>query len=292
MKAPLSKSPIPDSHAFICKRLQDPHFDANWHFHPEYQLFTVLKGSGTRFVGDNVQTFGPGDLVFTGPDLPHLWRSDPEYFQGNNSLNTDGIVIYFNENLVGKKLLGKSELVLIRTLFYKSHRGIKIDGSVTKSIKKDMLQLVDKQDFDSIIHLLNILNKLSKIENIELLASPEYQNNFNAGDTDRMNRVHSYVLKNFHKKITLKEVAEIANMTPSSFSRYFTAHANKTFSNFVSEIRIGYACKLLIEKNAMVSEACYASGFQTQSNFNQQFKNITGRSPSEYKAAFERTNWV
>src|SRR5690606_17705151 len=106
MKA-LQKSPISPDRAFECHFLEAPYFDPNWHFHPEYQLFTVLKGTGTRFVGDHVQPFKPGDLVLTGPDLPHLWRSDPEYFEGDKSLMTEGVVIYFPEALFASPFLQK-----------------------------------------------------------------------------------------------------------------------------------------------------------------------------------------
>src|SRR5690606_40598669 len=98
-------------------------------------------------------------------------------------------------------------------------------------------------------------------------------------------------MKNFRSKIYLEEVAAIASMAPSSFSRYFKTHANKTFSEFVSEIRIGHACKLLIEKEINIAEACYESGFQTLSNFNRQFKAITRQSPYDYKKAYNKTEF-
>ncbi|MBL0740964.1 AraC family transcriptional regulator [Chryseolinea lacunae] len=283
MKVALQKSPISPNQAFEIKFLSDPHFDANWHFHPEYQLFVVLKGTGTRFIGDHVAPFREGDVVFTGPDLPHLWRSDPEYFEGNAALGTEGVVIYFHEDFLGSQLLEKNELYWIRQLFGKARQGMELVGNAGEHIKKQMLDLLTAKDFESILKLLNILHFMAHTSDYHLLSSEGYTNSLKESDTERMNRVHAYVMKNFRERISLEEVAAIANMTPSSFSRYFKTHANKTFSEFLTEIRIGYSCKLLIEKKLNISQACYESGFHTLSNFNRQFKAVTQHSPLEYK---------
>ena len=282
MKA-LQKSPISADRAFEYKYLEAPHFDPNWHFHSEYQLFIVLHGTGTRFIGDHVHFFKPGDLVLTGPNLPHLWRSDPEYFDGDSQLYTQGIVIYFPEDFFGNQFLQKMELYQIRQLLAKAARGISFGGRTTERIKRMMLQLLNKKDFDSILQLLNILQVLAKSDDYHLLANPEYSNSLKESDTERMNKVHAYVMKNFREKITLDEVAALANMTASSFSRYFKTHSNKTFSEFLTGIRIGYSCKLIIEKKLSVTQACYDSGFNTLSNFNRQFKAYTHYSPLAFR---------
>src|SRR5690606_21325898 len=143
------------------------------------------------------------------------------------------------------------------------------------------------EGLDSVIQLLKILNVLASTSEYKLLASPGYTNSLKEADTERMSNVHAYVMRNFKGKLSLEEVAALANMTPSSFSRYFKMHANKTFSEFLSEIRIGNACKLLIEQKLNVTQACYESGFQTLSNFNKQFKAITKRTPMAYRKEYE-----
>src|SRR5690606_27747954 len=149
----------------------------------------------------------------------------------------------------------------------------------TPIVKRMMLELLDLSGFESVIHLFKILNFLANTTDYQLLSSPGYTNSLKETDTERMSNVHAYVMNNFRKKISLEEVAALANMTPSSFSRYFKIHANKTFSEFVSEIRIGHACKLLIEQKMNITQACYESGFHTISNFNKQFKAITKITP-------------
>lgn len=287
MKTALQKSPIPQSHAFVAKQLKEPIFDPNWHFHSEYQLFMVLKGGGTRFIGDNVKPFKPGDITFTGPDLPHLWRSDQETPMENTTNHCEGIVVYFNENFIGKSLLQKQETIRIRQLLKKSLRGLDVTGKTRKKIQKMLSKLLVLKGFDGVLELLKILNILSQTNELEPLASPGYTNSLKEGDTERMNKVYAFVMQNFRQKMAVSELGELTSMTPTSFSRYFRVHANKTFSEFVSEIRIGHACKLLIEKKLSASQACYESGYRTLSNFNRQFKALTQQTPSEYKRQYE-----
>ncbi|MDB4292580.1 AraC family transcriptional regulator [Maribacter sp.] len=287
MKTVVQKSPIPHNHVFVAKHLKEAIFDPNWHFHSEYQLFLVLKGNGTRFIGDHVQPFKPGNITFTGPDLPHLWRSDLELSNTNKQEKSEGIVVYFNEKFMGESLLQKEETIRIRRLFKKSLRGLQVNGATRKITQKKLVKLLDLKGFDSVLELLQILNILSQTNDLEPLASPGYTNTLKEGDTDRMNRVYAYVMKNFTKKMSILELAELTNMTPTSFSRYFRVHANKSFSEFVSEIRIGHACKLLIEKRMSASQACYESGYRTLSNYNRQFKALTQQTPSEYKRLYD-----
>lgn len=287
MKAALEKSPIPSTLTYVAKLLKEPNFDPNWHFHTEYQLFMVLKGSGTRFIGDHIKHFNKGDITFTGPNLPHLWRSDQKDSDGGPEMYTEGIVVYFDEDLIGKHLLQKEEMIRLKQLLHNSKRGIEIFGETGNTIKKMLLDLVPMEGLEGFIALLQILNCLAKSAEYRLLASPGYTNTLRETDTKRMGIAHTFILQNFKRKITLSEVAGLAHMTPSSFSRYFRNHANKTFSDFLSELRIGYACKLLIEQKMNSTQACYESGFHTLSNFNKQFKSITNRTPGEYKREYD-----
>lgn len=285
MKTPLQKSPISQEHAFVIKHLRENHFDPNWHFHSEYQVFIVLKGTGTKFIGDHVSPFKPGEVVVTGPNLPHLWRSDHEYFE-SKGLMTEGIVIYFNENFLGNEFLQKTEMHRIKQLFTKAGRGIEITGKTRELVMESMFELIEQKDFESVLMLLQLLNTIASTTDYRLLSSQGYSNNLRDTDTERMNRVHEFVMKRFREKITLDEAAAEANMSPTSFSRYFKNHANKTFSHFLTEIRIGYSCKLLQESEAAISEVCYASGFNTLSNFNKHFKSVTKYTPLEYKKVY------
>ncbi len=287
MPQALRKSPIPDTHIFVIKELKEAYFDPNWHFHQEYQLFVVLQGRGTRFVGDHIKSFEEGDMVFTGPNLPHLWRSDVMYFEGKHELCTHGIVIYFQEYFPGKDFIQKEEAIRLRHFLERSKKGLEIKGKSAKTISLMMQNLLQKQGLESVIYLLRILDILIHSDEVYELSSPGYTNLLKDGDSGTMNLIHTYVMDNFKQMISLKEVAAIASMTPTSFSRYFKRHANKTFSELVSEVRIGHACRLLIENKMNISQACYESGFQTLTNFNRQFKALMKRTPLQYKKEYE-----
>lgn len=286
MRPAVQKSPISENFAFEVKFLTAPHFDPNWHFHPEYQIFLVVKGTGTRFIGDHVSAFREGDLVFTGPNLPHLWQSDHEYFENNPDLTTEGIVIYFPENFLGKEFLQRSEMYRIRQLLQQADRGMEFHGKTHDQASLLMKQILTAVDFDRVILLLKLLNTIAQSADYRFLATEGYFNSLKETETDRMNRVHAYVMKNFRERIRLEDVAAIANMSPTSFCRYFKAHANKTFSDFLNEIRVGHSCKLLTTQKASVAQVCYDSGFGTVSNFIRQFKAVTACSPLEYRKKF------
>jgi len=283
---PVKKSPISEDRVFEVKHILDSYFDPNWHFHSEYQLFLVLKGTGTRFIGDHVGPFRQGELILTGPNLPHLWRSDHEYFEGLANTVTEGIVIYFTQNLLGKDFLNKSEMFKIKNLLHKARRGMEFKGTTLVMASELMISLPAVEDFDRVLLFLNLLNLLSNSTGYSLLASEGYSNSLKETETERMNLVHEYVLKNFKTRISLEEAAAVASLSPTSFSRYFKMHANKTFSDFLIEIRIGYACKLLSGQNIDVAQACYESGFNTLSNFNKQFKAVTNYTPLAYKKKY------
>ena len=289
MKKPFQKSRIPQGKAFVIRELIAPCFDVNWHFHSEYQLFTVLKGSGTRFIGDHMQAFKEGDMVFTGPNLPHLWRSDNSYFDSKNGLESHGIVIYFPDDFLGNSVFAMDEFAEIAQVLQKSDRGIEITGKTNQAIQSMMQELIFMKGGQSIIQLLQILNRMVDSEDCKPITQACYINLNKESETDRMGQVYEYVMKNFKEKITLEEVSEIANLSVSAFSRYFKTRVNKSFSDFLSEVRISHACKLLHEEEMNISEISFECGFFTLSNFNKQFKDRTGKTPLAYKKDYLAT---
>ncbi|KAA9357425.1 AraC family transcriptional regulator [Larkinella humicola] len=283
MRIALRKDLEPVASSFIVKELVEPHFDPNWHFHPHYQLFLVVEGTGTRFIGDSIKPFSEGDLVFLGPNLPHLWRSDHAFFQRDSGLITRGIVVYFPEDFLGDHFFDKPEMSLIQQLLEHARRGLEWTGPSQKMVQETLQQLASQPvNFNRVMTLLSLLDELSHAVDYRFITSLGYTNTVKPSETDRMQQVHNYVLGHFHDDISLDSVADLAGMTPPAFCRYFKARANKTFSEFVSEIRIGHSCKLLMEGKLSVTQVSYESGYRTLSNFNRQFKGITGQTPSEY----------
>jgi len=289
MKPLLEKSIENLNQSYLVKTLKEPFFDPNWHFHPHYQLFTVIKGTGTRFIGDDIRHFNIGDTVFLAPNMPHLWRSDREYFEKDSQLMTEGIVVYFKEDFLGSEFFEKSEMYDIKTLLKKSERGLDLTGQLKEELVEDLKNLPVVNGFQGIIKLLSILDKLSKSTDYQYIASTTYSNTHKISETERMRLVHEYVLKHFKENINLSTVASLSNMTDAAFCRYFKSRTNKTFSDFVKEIRIGNACKMLQDENKSISQTCYESGYNTVSNFNNQFKSLKGVSPKQYQKLHRRT---
>lgn len=290
MKSVIQKSAIPDSKAFVIHKLSSPYFDPVLHYHPEYQLFLVVEGTGTRFIGDNIKPFKENDIVFTGPNLPHLWRSDNKYFDKKNKLNTSGIVIYFREDFLGGSIHQKEELEIISHLFKRSLRGLEITGKTNRIVNKMMVQLLNLHGLPSIIHLLRILDVIATSQECLPITHAGYIAVNKEAETDRMNKVYEFVMKNFRKRVSLEKVADLVNMTPTSFSRYFKSRVNKSFSDFLKEVRIDYACKLLNEEKININRVGYECGFPTISNFNKQFKTIVGKTPLHYKNEYLKIN--
>jgi AraC-like DNA-binding protein len=288
MRIPLRKELNLPTVSFTAIELIESHFDSNWHFHPHYQVFTVLEGSGTRFIGDDIRHFEAGDTVFLGPNIPHLWRSDRAYFEGNSDLKTHGIVVYFTEDFLGEHFFQKPEMHMLRQLLQKGRRGLDIMGNARDYVKKSLTELVVTDGFGAILEMLTTLHILSQSSEVSYITSLGYVNTHKVSETERMQKVHEYVMKHFKEEIRLNEVAALTNMTEAAFCRYFKSRTNKTFSDFVSEIRVGYACKLLVEERLSVTQICYESGFNTVSNFNRQFKNLTNKSPLQYQKEYRR----
>jgi AraC-like DNA-binding protein len=286
MKAAIHKSAIPDSQIFMIKYLEDQYFDPVWHSHSECQLFVPLEGTGTRFIGDSIKSFNPNELILTGSNLPHLWRSDEAYFEKGSALKIKGIVIYLQETLLGEHLMGKEEMVQLKKLFKRSSRGLEFYGDVKQKVIIMMKELVQLTGLDAFIHLLKILSLLSSTKESHYISHNEYVDPFKENETDRMSSVYEYILKNYRKKINLNELADLLCMTPTSFSRYFTTVNNKGFAKFISELRVKHACKLLTETDLSIAIIAERSGFKTLSNFNKQFKDEMKKKPSDYKKEF------
>lgn len=287
MKAPLKKDLENANRSYVVKQLHDPCFDPNWHFHPHYQLFTVLEGTGTRFVGDDIRPFEAGDTVFLGPNIPHLWRSDRAYFESDSALSVRGIVVYFTEDFVGREFLEKPEMYPLRQVLHRAQRGLQLTGTLRERTQTTLQQLLRLEQFDGVLQLLHALNDIAKSPEGQAITSLGYQNNHKESETERMQVVHEYVLKHFREDLSLSEVASLVSMSEAAFCRYFKRRTNKTFFDFVAEIRIGHACRLLLEDQLSITQIAYESGYNTLSHFNRQFKLLKEKTPLAYQRGLQ-----
>lgn len=265
-----------------------PYFFNKWHYHTELELIHIVKGGGTQFIGDHISRFSNGDILLIGSNLPHYWRCDENYFQDIPELVAEAKVVHFMQNFWGVDFLALPENVGISILLKKSQRGILITGKTSEQIKPLLDKMLAAIGTFRIALLLEILEIIAISQDITLLSSSTFQNSYNKSETERLNDIYNYTMSNFKQKISLEEIASISCLSVNSFCRYFKSQTRKTYSQFLIEIRIGHACKLLIENRLTVSKICVESGFNNFSNFNRYFKIISGLSPLEYKKSFSK----
>lgn len=275
-------SPHSERTLHIKKRDQD--FLINpLHFHELCELVLILESYGKRVVGNHAASFSTGDLVLMGPNIPHIWRNDDVFLNPESEQRAKAIVIYFPADFLLTLTDDQSTIIAMQQFIKRAERGLRFYGDALEKATKLIKSLPDKQSFSRITGFLNLIELLHQTEDYENLASEGHKPNFGEQETDLINNIYIYVMQNFKNELSLKAAAEIANMTPNSFCRFFKRHTQKSFSKFVNEMRIGHACKLLMDQNHSISDVCYQSGYQNLTNFNKFFKIIMNKSPREYR---------
>lgn len=259
-----------------------PHFLRVYHFHAELELVYIKKSTGTRFLGNSIENFKAGDLVLIGENLPHMWQNDPVYFQDNNSLVAEALVVHFRKDFAGKDFLERPELASVKRLLELSARGIQFRGKRISAIVAEIEKLAEQNEFKRLMTLIQLLKLLSTCRDYKILVSPGFIDTWSQTEHRRLEGIYAFVYSNFKDRISLAKVANLAGMHSSAFCRFFKRTTGKTFFHFLNEVRVGYACRLLIDSRYNISEVAYACGYNNLSNFNRQFKAINGRTPTEY----------
>ncbi|NNV55680.1 AraC family transcriptional regulator [Limnovirga soli] len=265
----------------------EPHFKAPFHYHPELELVYVKEGNGKRIIGDKIDSFEEGDMVFVGANLPHVWLNDELYYKGFPHLNAKAIVLYFNKEVFSNNFYALNESTKINDLFNRAGRGLKINGKTREKIADKLEKLTKKKDLDRLIGLMEVMNIMAVSKDIECITSETYSCTSLHSKNDRLADVYKYITTHYNKNISLDEIAKIANLTPNAFCRLFKQRTNKHFVEYLNEVRISQACKFLLEMNFNISEIAFQCGYKTLSNFNKIFKKTTGLSPKEYRKKTE-----
>ncbi len=288
MKLVYKNSNIQPERCFSVRQDNLPCIEQDWHFHPEIELIYFLKSTGTRYVGNSIGNFEPGELYMIGSNVPHLFRNHREYYGQESHLSAvDLVVVKFQADFLGKSFTDLVEAKGMRRLFHLANRGIKFSKTSTYLSHKHILGLLRNEGLSGIVELLNVLDILSATEDYEILCEEEIVHNFSNDEKERMGKIISFLNQNFDKRIELEEVSEIACMTPTAFCRYFKKKTKKSFTQFLNEIRLGHACKLLIEGDEQIATIAYQSGFNTMTNFNRQFKSLLQMTPTEYMEKYK-----
>lgn len=289
MKVSNIRLPQDPNNSFIV--LKETKRFSRWHHHPEYELVLVTKGKGKRMVGDHVGRFEENDLVLIGSYTPHVWMCDPEYFEEDGRFAGEGIVVQFLPDFLGERFFEIPENIALNKILKDSTKGIQFLNDSRQKITRLMHEMVDLDGAGKLYALLSIFQIFSSNPSCNILASNAFMNQSKPDENNPMQKALQYIMMNFQRQIYLEDLLDITNMSYSSFYVSFKNTYRMTFKEYLLNVRVGYACKLLTDPSHNISEAAYLCGFENISNFNRQFKHIKGITPSEYnKKVHEKWN--
>lgn len=253
--------------------------------HVNFEIALIENCCGKRFIGDHIRDFEETELVLLGSYLPHCWQYYKTLDPGKDP---NAVVIHFFPDFLGRDLLKKPEAKQLNQLFEQASKGILFRGETLVAAKKIMQEMLTATGMTRAALLLRLLDLLSNSDETETLSSPYYNQVNDQGDAQKMNKVFDYIFQNFYREISLKEVADTIPMSPSAFCRFFKARTNRTLIDFIKEVRIGHAAKLLLEGQHNVTEACFECGYNNLSNFNKHFKEVKNMTPRDFVRQYQK----
>jgi len=277
---------IPVSHdkSVIADQVEQPYHYPYLHRHKEAQITWIQQGEGTLIAGNNMHDFKPGDIFLIGGNLPHLFKSNPEYFNATGNRSIKALTLFFNPDGILAGLFNLPEMKGYKIFLQQHQQGFKIPNDHFQPIAHYMNEVKNAAGPEQLMQFLNLLKNMLAI-NAKLEPLSTYGDIPSITDNEgiRIGNIYNFIMQNYSGNITLEDVAQSAHMTPESFCRYFKKHTGHTFISFLNEIRVNEACKkLTAHKFESISTVAYKCGFKSITNFNRVFKCVTGTSPREY----------
>lgn len=254
-----------------------------WHYHPELELIFCIKGKGTNFVGNAIRSIEEGEILLLGSNLPHTRQRDKAFYETHQDQIPESIIIQFKEDFLGKDFFSIAAFSHIKELMNRALRGIKFYGSILHTATEKLYSLQKLNPTQSVLCLLALLDDLAKTDEYEYLNSPQYVSSAHEKYAQRINLVYEYTITHFRKPIELSDVAPLTHLSTSAFCRYFKKITRKSYFQYLTEVRVGYACRLLSDKQMDIGQIAYESGFNNLSNFNKLFKKIMNTTPRDYQ---------
>lgn len=276
MKVLPFKIPKPENATLVVQEDLGVKFYDKLHQHQETQISLIKKGEGTFIIGDHVGEFKQGDVFVIGENLPHVFNND----ELEDEVHM--ISLFFMKSSYGEQFFDFTEFKTLDSFFAASNLGF-IVRLAPVDLQDLIVGIIRQKGLERFISFMQILNVLSN-HSLQTLSSAIHRKTYGEEEGKRMRNIFEYTMQNFDKTISLEQVSDIANMTPNAFCRYFKQRTNKTYINFLLDIRIGNACKLLGKKTDLsIAEVSYKSGFNNLTNFNRKFKALKGVTPSHYR---------
>jgi len=283
MKELLEQIKLNPDESFFIGIFQDHIDKSHWHYHQEFELSFITEGSGRRIVGDSIEEFHPGDLIFIGPRIPHVWFPEETHRWQHSGRTLESVYMLFNQNILPEALTTLPEFNHIRQAVQLSERGIRITGETLNEVSRIMLQLPYMSRIKRLMMFYEIMDLIGKSDSFSFLASEDYiKTKFEPGNK-RVTRIHEFLMKNYQGDIDLKEIAEVAHMAPASVCRFFKNSTGLTIFEYLNKIKINYSCQLLLNTDLNILDISYDCGFNNLSHFNKQFKKFIGATPTQFR---------
>lgn len=286
MKPALEHLPREKDQSFVSKYFDYKYYPTPWHYHPESEIVLVTESTGKRFIGNHISDFKPGNLALLGPNIPHTYRNEDKYYKEDSLLRAKSIVIHFTEDSLGSDFLKLPEAAVLCKLFEQSAYGLEINGKTNQKVSNKLIDIVSASGLKKWLCLVEILLNIAVANNDVIRITQSPYTGYNEKESTRLCDVLNWIVANLENNITLNEASAIAQMNPNAFSRFFSLRTRKTFSEFVKELRLQKAAKLLIESELPVTQICFECGYNNISNFNRQFLNYYNMNPVKYKKDF------
>lgn len=274
-----------EGESFFIGVFQDNMEKSTWHYHPKLELTFVTEGSGKRLVGDSIEEFGPGDLIFIGKNIPHVWIPQENKYGTTHSRSLESVYMQFGDELIPDSLLGLPEMKNVRRAVRLSQRGVRITGRTLNRASSYMLELPYMGSFERMMNFYRILDEIGNSRELIHLASEEYVSGKFRSTNERISRIHEYMMAHYQENISLARLAGLVHMAPESLCRFFKSQMGASIFDYLNKIKVDYACKLLINPDLNISEIGYDCGFNNISHFNKQFKKVMKMTPSEYRTS-------
>jgi len=280
MKTLIQKIYVEEQHSFACRTYRTPQFETNWHKHEEYELILITEGHGTALIGDYVGDYKPGDIFLLASGLPHWFRKSQQNRIGS------AIVLHFLKDCWGHSFLQMPEMKAILKLLESDNHGILLQKKLQQNIAALLPQIEKATGIDRIHLLLNCLQQIAESKQY-IVITKAFDSSANNKENTAIEKIFTWSFKHFLENITLTEVAAVAGMSIPTFCRFFKRNIKKSYFDFLKELRVGHACKLLRETNEPILDICYASGYNSWAHFSKQFKQVKQMPPGSYRKYFK-----
>ncbi|NBB22000.1 helix-turn-helix domain-containing protein [Runella sp. CRIBMP] len=283
MRPDLLTVPQTTYRSFDIRHEKLPYFTNPWHFHPELELNFIVNSTGTRFIGQSVERFESGEIVLLGKNLPHYWKNDVSLSQNTASPPAEAIIVRFPEDFAGDRFFKLPETKHIEALFERAVYGLKLLEPLRIKVAQQLHLLPEKEGFEQLMLWVGILDTIAKSKDTKVISPNYIPISTLTKNNERMNKVIAHLLEHFTEPISLQAVAELGSMQESAFCRFFKAQTGQTLNQYITNLRIRYACELLSKSRDSVTQIGFNVGFENVSHFIHIFKKVKGQTPFEFR---------